>query len=169
MKPQAETGITLVELLISLAVLALLLGWGAPNLVELQARARAKSQIDDLYQDLRGARELAITYVNSVTVCPLDSNNRCHNDWHSGYRVFIDTSPFGEFSSDDELIFERGKIATGDFISSTEKMFRFTTDGFTSDAGNIRYCPRSVDSNHRQQLTISTTGGVRYNDTPNQC
>ncbi|MFI3245471.1 MAG: GspH/FimT family pseudopilin [Ferrimonas sp.] len=164
-----QRGLTLIECTIALAILMIVLGVSQPAMKDLFAKGRTSAYVDRLYADIQHARQLAIVYMNSVTICPLDETQRCNWQWQQGYSVFIDADPKGEFDQADELIVVRPGPDPRDQLSANRNQIRFSTDGFTGNSGSLRYCPERYDSPLRQQLTISATGGVRYHINPATC
>ncbi|WP_298442525.1 GspH/FimT family pseudopilin [uncultured Ferrimonas sp.] len=164
-----QCGRTLIELLIAIAIATILLGIGRPVIDYLLAHSRASTHISQLYQDLNYARQLAVSYQNTITVCPINDDNRCSNQWQHGYSVFIDTQPKGRWNEGDEILQQRAAIAPQDFITASRTQVRFSSDGFTYFTGSIRYCPLQRNSELRQQVTISATGGIRYHPKPKAC
>ncbi|QIZ75502.1 GspH/FimT family pseudopilin [Ferrimonas lipolytica] len=162
-------GFNLIEVVITMAVVTILLLVMRPSWVYSMAYSRASAEISTIYQDLKFGRHLAVNNHNTVTTCPLDQANQCHNDWTQGYAVFIDGATKGQFDDDDQLLLERGPIDSKDLIRSSRNQVRFTPDGFTGNTGSIRYCPLSADHPLRRQITISATGGIRYNNKPGNC
>ena len=77
----AARGFTLVELLLVIAILAVLAGVGMPYLGNFIANHRVKSASFDIYSTLVYARSEAITRNGSVTVTPVGGN------WASGWTV----------------------------------------------------------------------------------
>lgn len=164
-----QQGVTFIELLVAIVVLSLMLAIAQPLMHHVLAHQRSQTHIDNIYQDLAYARQLAITYQNSITTCPLDDQQRCRNQWQQGYSVFIDTRPFGQFNEGDKLLRQKSQIHHDDHIRASRSQVRFSPSGFTSNTGSIRYCPLSTDSSIRKQVTINATGGIRYNSNPGNC
>ena len=77
----ADGGFTLVELLLVVAILAILAGVGMPYLGNFIANHRVKSASFDIFSTLVYARSEAITRNNSVTVTPVGGN------WANGWTV----------------------------------------------------------------------------------
>ena len=79
-------GFTLIELIVTLAVIGVLFALAAPNLQTTIKNNRISSQYNDMRGDFAFARDLAITRNFAVT---LSSNSG--NDWSNGWSVVSPT------------------------------------------------------------------------------
>lgn len=85
-------GFTLIELIVALAVAAILIGVGVPSFVTMMSDTRLGSERDKLVQALYLARSEAAKRSTEVTVCPKSGpeTRQCGTDWTQGLVVFID-------------------------------------------------------------------------------
>lgn len=83
-------GYTLIELSATLAILALLASFALPDARQLIQEIRAETAIHALRGAITYARASAATRNHPVLLCPLDHENRCHEDWSQGFAVFLD-------------------------------------------------------------------------------
>ena len=82
---------SLIELLVALAVAAVVAGMAYPAFNDLIARVHATSRVNDLVGIIRFARHAAIDGGRWVTLCPA-TDEICTNrdEWQSGIMVFAD-------------------------------------------------------------------------------
>lgn len=80
-KARLEAGFTLIELVISIAIVAVLLAVGVPSLRDMAVSQRVRGAANDLYSDLTFARAEAIKRNAQVTVV------RETGGWLQGWRV----------------------------------------------------------------------------------
>lgn len=86
-----HAGFTVIELLIAVALLAILMGIAAPSLRDLTMNARVTSQANDLMTDLAIARNEAVKRGARAAVCASSSGTACTNSaWNQGWIVFVD-------------------------------------------------------------------------------
>ncbi|WP_017443593.1 GspH/FimT family protein [Gayadomonas joobiniege] len=163
-------GFTLLELLITLALAAIVLTTGIPSLLDTMTENRVKTVMMDLNQDIIAARSFAISYETNVTLCPLSDKNECTDNWKNGYTLFTDHNQNAKFDSTDEKkLVVRNKIDNADtFIFSDGKFIQYRFDGTTinsfanNDEAIFSYCPE-VDEPQRysKALLISISGRPR--------
>jgi type IV fimbrial biogenesis protein FimT len=93
MDRQRQTGFTLYELMMTLAVVAITLAFGVPNLRNFTLNSRMTSTANDLHAAFQMARSEAAHAKTNVTICasadPMGAAN-CGGTWDQGYVVFID-------------------------------------------------------------------------------
>ena len=156
-------GFTLLELLITLVIVAVLVAMGGPAMSDLLDRMRTEDAVSRWQAELTYARQAAATYNTIVTVCPVDADNACASDWSSGYHIFTDHNGNDTINEDDEVLHQRSAIDQRDHTRASDRMavIRFDTEGFTQSSGALVYCPGDVNSGLSQGLVISSTGQTR--------
>lgn len=86
-------GITLLELITTLAVASVSLAIVVPSWVSVSQRSQLTGATNQLLTHLRYARSEAVTRGQMVTLCPSDDGENCSGDpfgWQRGYIVFVD-------------------------------------------------------------------------------
>lgn len=103
-------GFTLVELMVTLAVVAILVAIGAPQLAAFVNKQQVRADMNNLISAIHLARSEAMKRSGVVTICPLASatatppacaTNPGKTAWSNGWMVFIDNQPIGVFGSND--------------------------------------------------------------------
>lgn len=91
-------GFTLLELMVTLAVVAVTLGIGLPAFAPTVERVRVANTYHLLTASLMAARTAAVTRSVPVTVCPSSDGNRCRDDqvWEDGWIIFTDADRSGQ-------------------------------------------------------------------------
>lgn len=144
--PRAR-GLTLVELLAALTILALVLGIGAPSFSYLLAERRASGEKSGLQDALAVARELARQSGAPSALCASTSGTGCTDTaWHKGYLVFLDLNGNGAVDAGENVALHSPKAAVGVTIEGIEKdggaavdEVRFDPEGKLSGTSPIQF------------------------------
>ena len=88
METQSQKGFTLYELMITVAIVALVLAFGIPNLVDFRQNSRMTSTANDLHSAFHMARSEAARSKSNITICassdPFGANSTCDGTWEQG-------------------------------------------------------------------------------------
>ena len=113
-----EDGFTLVELLVTLALLVVVLTVAVPSFVNFVKNNRLTAATNNLVTSLTYARAEAIRRGKAVTVCASRTGTSCDGtDWDDGWIVFVDQGTPGAVDSGDEVLRVEGKVGPGVDIS----------------------------------------------------
>jgi type IV fimbrial biogenesis protein FimT len=92
-------GLTLVELLVALAILAIVTTTAVPGFLEFARRNQLASQSNQLVSALHLARSEAVRRSTTVGLCASSDGQACTGpdaeDWSVGWIVFVDTGSPG--------------------------------------------------------------------------
>jgi type IV fimbrial biogenesis protein FimT len=90
----SQRGMTLVELLTTVSLVAILLGIGVPSYRYVTTSNRVSAEVNSLLGDMQLARSEAVKQGQMVTVCPSTDQAQCTNttNWHTGWIVFNDVN-----------------------------------------------------------------------------
>ncbi len=172
-----SSGVTLVELLAVLAILALILGIAAPGLRDMAERSRARSTSLALFSTLQFARAAAANSGLQIVICKSPNGYSCTagGDWGQGWMVFEDvlgTRTCHDSTGDGICDGSTGRIlrwepgvsaATLKLInnSNVATAVRFNPDG-SSPGSNGRFTVCSTLTGRAYTgLVISNVGRVR--------
>lgn len=159
-------GFTLIELMIVLALLALMLGLAAPSFQRTIARQKVTATTSDLMASVMQARSEAITNNQQTIVQPL-----VDSDWSRGWRTYIDTDKSKTFAAGtDQLISTVAPAA--DTVVQNEKalndavgnLIGFNPTGFLlgNNAGRVVFASAMIPAaEYRKGIKISVTGRAR--------
>ncbi|HUX29637.1 MAG TPA: GspH/FimT family pseudopilin [Thiobacillus sp.] len=85
--PASKRGFTLIELMVTIAVLAILLTVAIPSYQALMANNRMSAQANDLITALTFTRSEAVKRSAKVTVCASSDGATCTGGWGQGWIV----------------------------------------------------------------------------------
>jgi len=100
-----QAGFTLMELLIGIAVLAILTTLALPAFTQFIANNRLASEANEMVASFQFARSEAIKRGVQVQVCPSADGTSCGGSgWSNGWIAFADPDNTGQPTSDDDLL-----------------------------------------------------------------
>lgn len=127
-------GFTLVELMVTIAIVAILLTVAAPSMLGLISRNNIDTYQTDLIGDISFARQEAIRRNKPITICSSADGVSCEGVtvWTTGWIVFVDEvgGVAGAVNPNDEILKVRTAVNAGDSIDSTEAFFQFNARGW---------------------------------------
>ncbi|MEW6991288.1 GspH/FimT family pseudopilin [Colwelliaceae bacterium 6441] len=155
-------GFTLVELLISVSILAVLMAVALPNLNNFLVKSRVDNEISELHRLILTARNAAINSGRNVTLCPLTPQNTCGNNWKNELSVFTNVDNTATFDpNNEELIKTKAKVSDSDTLKLNQNTFVYSPTGRLLSGNNsvFTYCPKD-HSTLARGLNISLSGRV---------
>lgn len=107
-------GFTLVELVVTMAVAAILITVAVPSLRTMIQNGRLNTQANDLVGDLSLARSEAIKRRAFVGICISTNGTACTGggNWRDGRAVFVGTGLNGTWQANDLILRFRGPMAS---------------------------------------------------------
>lgn len=144
---KTQSGFTLLELMITLSVAAILLAVGVPGFQDFIRNNRRASEVNNLIATLQVARSESITRNRRVGVCPTSNGTACvaSTTWETGWLVFVDEDGDGSRDNDEEILVHqvgpeamtiRVEFQAIDYLPNG-RIDSFPTDG---TVGNFIFC-----------------------------
>ena len=164
-------GFTLVELMVTVAVVAILMAIAVPNMRSVIQNTRISNQINELTSDLNFARSEAIkrgtdTTVSSVTVCksdnPTAATPTCNTTalgWDMGRIIFIDGTP---------AVGATAAIAPNGDHEAAEPLLRIREilDGSNTLTANDTSGAGGTNPNAQNLIVYTRAGGTTISSSP---
>ncbi|WP_137821060.1 GspH/FimT family pseudopilin [Pseudomonas sp. D(2018)] len=149
-----RNGFTLIELMVVIAIVAILSSIGYPSFRELILNNRLTAQTNALLGTLQYARSEAVTQKRRVIVCPSRDQATCEDDpadWQRAIIVLLDNGTVARVlpASADLTILDD---ATDSIV--------FEIDGTSLANGELRICDDRGDANSRT-LLVNGVGQAR--------
>ncbi|ARN72829.1 GspH/FimT family pseudopilin [Oceanicoccus sagamiensis] len=136
---QRQRGFTLVELMMTLAVAAIIMGVVLPGFNNLIQRTQMAADFNQLLGDLAYARSEAVKANIAVSICPTADQSTCSGtDWTKDWLIFTDNDSNRDRDGADTIL--RVRQASSSDITITLSDFaedggiRFEGDGKFEDA-----------------------------------
>lgn len=160
-----QHGVTLIEQIMVLAIVAALTGMAIPPMRKLLGRNQLQVAQTDFIAALRHARETAIVSGKRTLFCPTRDGSRCNDDtrWDSGWLLGHDAN--GDNQPDNgPLYVSHGHSYHGKLIISSttgRHVVRFHPDGSASGSNiTLLFCQPSSPK-HALSVVVSNSGRVR--------
>lgn len=168
-----QPGFSLLDLMITLSVMAVLMTIAVPSLGNLIREHRVTSHSNLLVAHLNYARHEAVFRRTHVTACPSLDQQTCTGDnrWDQGWIVFVDVERRGQPGSPDDIL--RVVQPVDDLLlhSAGRIRVRFQPHGGAYGTNlTIRVCAPSGSVNPRAVI-VSNPGRIRSTDEvdPAEC
>ena len=159
-----ERGFTLIETLITIAILTLLTTIAIPSFAEFTVRVRVNNEVSALHRLLLLTRNYAVNQERFVTLCPLSQSGQCSSDWHEELSVFYDDKKNKKLDdlSEEILIKTKAPIKLGDTLQYAQgrTALIYAPSGRLAvwgGNGTFRYCPKD-HSDKSRGIVISGAG-----------
>ncbi len=83
-------GFTLIECLITVALLGLMLGFGVPSFEKFIKKQSGRASATDIYRSYQLARSEAVNRGKQITWCGSDDGHSCERHWQQSVLIFVD-------------------------------------------------------------------------------
>lgn len=163
-------GITLLEVLVTLSLAAILVGVGLPALEQVVAGAERTSAVNELVTALHLARREAVKRGEHAVLCRSAGGNRCRlpsdaAGWDDGLMVFVDLSRDQPPQRDaDEPVLLRRAALAGVSVTANRDAFVMRPLHRRATNGTFTVCDRR-GADHARALVVSYTGRPRVLDS----
>jgi len=159
---QHETGFTLIEMMVTVAIVAILASLAIPSFRTMLVKRAVVAAADTMVTDFRYARSEALKRSNFVSVCASSNGTTCTGAgaaWKDGWIVFIDANGNGAWDAGDEIL----RVQQGlDSIASIQ-------DDPLNDHPSFAYQPTGMTKSSSQSFFFTPTGTVPVNGTRLVC
>lgn len=155
-----QRGFTVIELLITLTVVALVLGIGVPNLRDFILNNRRVAAVNEFVASLALARTEAIARNLSVSMCPSTNGTGCAAvDWDRGWIVFSDTDRDGAIDAGIDDVIKAVEDMDNLAITSAElgASLSYRPSGRIINRGQFVFCD-SRGADHARVVQLDLVG-----------
>lgn len=160
---RTQTGISLIELIFTLAIAGILASISIPALGSLTRGAQSRTAGESLVASLNLARMSAVNRQRDVVVCPSANQADCDDDihWQSGWIVFVDANGDGQHDA-GESVLETVQARSGIAIAATQgrKHITYHADG-TAPGTNLTLTLCDAHTTNASTIVVNNAGRVR--------
>lgn len=163
-------GVTVIELLVTLTVMAILAAVAVPSFVDFVRQNRVSGAANEFVAALGLARSEAIRRAGTVTLCKSSDQAQCTTagDWSQFVLVFVDGGVQGTLDGGDAIVRVLASQGNGVAIDSAEfsNWISYTPLGFSrGNGGATSGTFTACGAPYARSVTINNTGRVSIAQT----
>ncbi|MBS1212375.1 MAG: hypothetical protein H6R26_991 [Proteobacteria bacterium] len=163
-KSCAQNGFTLIELMVTVSVVAIVLTLGIPGFRDLILNNRMTTYINEVVTDVNLARSEAVTRGIPVTLCKRNTaSTNCDSStaWLDGWIVFADADGDGTVDTGEQIIRTRSALSGLSHLNFPHNLITYDARGFSAGYnGTFTFCD-SRGTGKAKGLVLSNTGRLR--------
>lgn len=156
-----NTGFTLIELIITLTLAAILLTIGIPSFQTTLQSNRRVTQVNELISALNIARSEAIKRGNQVFICISNNGTSCvtgSGAWETGWIIFVDNNGNSTLDNNDTIINVHGQFPSSITVragSAFSNWIAYLSNGTSRGNGTA-----TTDTDSNRTFRICDSQGV---------
>lgn len=174
---RVQRGFTLMELMVVVAIAAVLLSLGAPALGRALALQRQRAAVQTLLVAFNLARRQAIVRAEAFTVCPVAAEEgRCGSDYAAGWQVFADRDRNQHRDPEAEVLLRRfGALPAGMAVTNragtriAAEPVTWYPDGTARRTLTLQLCDPRIRSVDAFSLVLNGVGRARIARGEGRC
>jgi len=168
-----ETGVTLLETMVTITIAVVLLSLGIPGLSDFVRNTRRDSRVVDVVVTLNLARSEAVKRNHHVTVCPSLDGLNCSGNfrWESGWIVFGDPNNNGTVDGTETVLHRYEALGGEATLRTGHNRTRVTYQGTGFSIGfntTLRFCD-SRGTDYARSVIVSNAGRARVASSVDVC
>lgn len=167
-------GFTLIELMVGIALAAIVISMAVPSFSNAIKSNKVVSETNELITDIHFARSEAVKRAKRVVLCrsasPSNNTPTCSgtaNDWSTGWLVFVDNDSDDVYTAASDILIRIGNPASKSVTIKSNAPanldLTYNPDGTTNEGGSTTVFAICDDrgKEHGRQIQINATGRPR--------
>ncbi len=172
-----HAGFTLIELIVVMAVAAIILAVATPSFINIIADNRVSTAATEVVTVLNLGKSEAVRTGQTTVLCKRSNDTECATntsiDWSNGWLLFVDSNGDGHRDPGERIIRVESSTETSldiayDGSTASNRRINFNPNGRI--APNGRFCFRNQhDDSRSRAVVISPTGRVHTETQAYSC
>ena len=165
-----KNGFTLIELIITIAIVAIITTLALPHFHEIMAKQETIKTSHKLISSIQLAKSHATLQHSNVVICPSQDKLNCQiNHWNSGFIVFLDSNKNRQVNASERIILTEstdlkyGNLNWRGTLSIPSLTFQAANGLPIGSNGSFYYCSTHQQSPHK--IILSNMGHVRIENS----
>lgn len=160
-------GFTLVELIITISIIAVIASIAYPNIIALLRHQESMTVRNDLQNFLSTGKQFTLIYQTPIHLCIADENKQCVTSNGKTLLTFIDKDNNNRYSPTDKLLeINDLSLRYGQLIMNIARnqpfiIFKAESGRPTGYMGHIKYCPTDGNTQEMFKVTFSKTAIIK--------
>lgn len=162
-------GLTLVELVITLTILAIVTSIAAPSIIGQLASMEAKRVRYEIMGTLKMAKAESLIQRRNLTVCLTDALGNCSKDGSENLILFLDRNNNNRYDAETDTLFSQqqinAKYGTVHLAAALQRdhiKFLGSSGHPRGYNGHIKYCPKNSNANVMYQVSFNNVGIIKH-------
>lgn len=162
---KTQNGFSLIELIVTMAIAAIVLGFGVPTFRGVVADNGMVSNANRFVASINLARSTAVRYQRNAVICASSNYNQATptcdagTDWSNGWIVYVDKDRDGAVDSDEVVAVNEPFADNTTFSAGAVSSFSYDARGFVNNGDNLTLCDNRSGEMGRQ-IRINAAGRV---------
>ena len=152
-------GFTLIELMLTLAVVAILLAMAVPSYRSFVQGNRVASQANALLRALAYTRSEAVKRAAVISICRSSNQSSCGGNWADGWIVFNDVGRDGALDTGTDTLLQAGDgLSGGSTLTAGTGFVRYAASGSAMDTTQFTLTPTDCHGDMQRRIEVTGSG-----------
>jgi len=156
---------TLVELLVTIAVGAIVLAIGVPSFQNIMQTNQLATQTNKFISAMNYARSEAVKRKENVIICPSTASGVCNagNSFENGWLIYVDEDRSSDFTAGDTSLWLNGALSNSLTLrgnTNVANQIVFNSRGRPSASGSLIVCVDD-DRTLARRIVVPLSGNLR--------
>lgn len=165
MSKQKQSGFTLIELIVVMALMAVVLGIAAPSITQMLSKFRLDSAVGTLISDLNVARSESIKSGQPVlVVCQGTPCSQTPISWTGGWIICYDSDSNNACDATTAVrinpIRAKDALVKGQILTATSLRVSFFPTGYTNSATMTFSAGTDVAPGYTKNILVTPSGSI---------